>query len=697
MLASAILVIALAGVLMAQSRSSFKTMAYEKDVERSRALTTFAEEVRTFVAGLNAEHAFRSAELLEEFEADRAAGKAYTETTLYKTVPVVAAWTAAQSKSAELGFEFRVPKNSPRNPLNAPRPGIEAAVVNYLEGKGSWKEIEDQGAEIIYPEDPTDAIELGEICVVHIGEEQLNEAEGGGTQPVNAIRFFRSIKLTPECMACHGTPKGEKDILGFEKEGWKAGEVHGTFEVIAPLDRSQAQLASMGKLSLAVGGIMLLATLAAIFVIVRQSVTRPVKMLVSATERIAEGDLTVTLEASRNDEIGKLAQSLRRMLSDLRGIVGDVVRNAHLLAAAAEETDTSVRSVSRCVEESRQQLERAGTTAGQASANVQTMAAGVEQISANTSTVAGSLASLSQNLNTVGAATEAMSLNMTSVSQATRETTNAIDTVSRSVQEMSASLSEVALDAGRAASVAARAAESAALTTGSVQELRSSAEEIGKVVKLIQDIAAQTNLLALNATIEAASAGEAGKGFSVVASEVKELAKQTSKATEEISARILAMQVASQRSITAIGSITAVIDEVNTISSSIASAVEEQNSTLGTIRGRVVETAHNVAEASRNVSQAAIGANEVSSNVLRAVVGAAEISRNMEELALGTNEIARNVAEAADGISLLAQNVVNLQSGAETNANGARDIGQASASLARMAAELQAMVSKFTV
>jgi methyl-accepting chemotaxis protein len=697
MLATALLVLALTMVLIAQSRASFQVMAFGKDIERARALTTFTEQVRTFIASLNTEHAFRDAELVEQFKAARAAGKPYSETTLYKTVPVVAAWTAAQEKAAELGFEFRVPKNTPRNPVNQPRPGVEAAVVDFLEGNGTWNAIEEQGAEIIYPEDPADAREQGEIGVLHIGEEHGNQAEGGAARPINAVRFFRAISLTPECMACHGDRKGEKDILGFAKEGWKAGEVHGAFEVIAPLDKTQQQLAAMGRLSILVGGVALMATLAAIFYIVRHSVTKPVSALVAATERIAAGDLTVTLEAARDDEVGKLAQALRRMVTDLRAIVGNIIGNAQVLAAAAEETATSVRSVSESAEESRRQLEIAGTTAGSASANVQSMAAGVEEVSASAGTVSGNLTSLSHGLNTVGAATEEMSINMKSVSQATRETTEAIEAVSQSVQEISASLGQVARDAGRAASVAARAEENASLTTGAVNELGASADEIGKVVKLIQEIAAQTNLLALNATIEAASAGEAGKGFSVVANEVKELAKQTSKATDEIRAKIQAMQGASQRSISAIGDITAVIGEINSISSSIAAAVEVQSATLGNVRGRVMETARNVADSSRNVSEAAAGANEVSANVQRAVVGAAEISRSMEDLALGTNEIARNVAEAAQGISSLAQNVVGLRGAAEVNAHGARDIGQASASLARMAADLQAIVSKFTV
>jgi methyl-accepting chemotaxis protein len=172
-----------------------------------------------------------------------------------------------------------------------------------------------------------------------------------------------------------------------------------------------------------------------------------------------------------------------------------------------------------------------------------------------------------------------------------------------------------------------------------VGRLGDSSAEIGQVIKVINSIAEQTNLLALNATIEAARAGEAGKGFAVVANEVKELAKQTGKATEDISHKIRAIQESSHEAVQAIGEIGKVINQINDISNTIASAVEEQSAT--------------------------------------------------------TNEISRNVAEAAKGVDEITQNVTGVAEAAKSTASGASDTQTAAAELSRMAAELQGLVGQF--
>ena len=176
-------------------------------------------------------------------------------------------------------------------------------------------------------------------------------------------------------------------------------------------------------------------------------------------------------------------------------------------------------------------------------------------------------------------------------------------------------------------------------TNATVSRLGDSSAEIGQVIKVINSIAEQTNLLALNATIEAARAGEAGKGFAVVANEVKELAKQTGKATEDISHKIKAIQASSHEAVQAIGEIGQVINQINDISNTIASAVEEQSAT--------------------------------------------------------TNEISRNVAEAARGVDEITQNVTGMAEAAKGTASGANETQMASAELARMAAELQDLVGQF--
>jgi methyl-accepting chemotaxis protein len=225
------------------------------------------------------------------------------------------------------------------------------------------------------------------------------------------------------------------------------------------------------------------------------------------------------------------------------------------------------------------------------------------------------------------------------VSAAAEEVSRNVQTVATGTEEMSASIKEIAKNANEAAKIAMNAVKVADTTNATVGKLGESSVEIGKVIKVITSIAQQTNLLALNATIEAARAGEAGKGFAVVANEVKELAKETAKATEDIGQKIDAIQTDTKGAVAAIGQISAVINQINDISNTIASAVEEQTAT--------------------------------------------------------TNEIGRNVAEAAKGSTEIAQNISGVAQAARSTSDGLTDAQKAAVQLSKMAADLQALVGQF--
>jgi PAS domain S-box-containing protein len=224
------------------------------------------------------------------------------------------------------------------------------------------------------------------------------------------------------------------------------------------------------------------------------------------------------------------------------------------------------------------------------------------------------------------------------VAAAAEEVTKNLQTVATATEEMTASIKEIAKNASESAKVATEAVKTANATNATVAKLGQSSAEIGQVIKVITSIAQQTNLLALNATIEAARAGAAGKGFAVVANEVKELAKETAKATETIGRKVEAIQVDTKGAVEAIGQIGQVISQVNDISNTIASAVEEQTAT--------------------------------------------------------TNEIARNVAEAARGGEQVAQNISAVATAAKNTSSGAADTQTAACELARMAADLQKLVAQ---
>ncbi len=252
---------------------------------------------------------------------------------------------------------------------------------------------------------------------------------------------------------------------------------------------------------------------------------------------------------------------------------------------------------------------------------------------------AQALASASEELTAVSqqmsANSEETSAQSNVVAGAAEEVSKNVATVATSAEEMSASVKEIAKNANDAARVATEAVGVASNTNTTVAKLGESSVEIGKVIKVITSIAQQTNLLALNATIEAARAGEAGKGFAVVANEVKELAKQTASATEDISQKIEAIQTDTKGAVTAIDQISKIIGQINDISNTIASAVEEQSATTNEIARNASEAAKGSTEISKNIANVSLAARNTTEGASSTFSAASELSK----LALGLKTI----------------------------------------------------------
>ena len=270
----------------------------------------------------------------------------------------------------------------------------------------------------------------------------------------------------------------------------------------------------------------------------------------------------------------------------------------------------------------------------------QKLQAGVDEIAQIGSNLAGASEELTSVSAQMGTTAEETSSQANVVAAASEEVSTNVQSVSTGSEEMTAAIQEIAQNTTEAAKVAAQAVSVAEQTNDTVGKLGQSSAEIGSIIKVINSIAQQTNLLALNATIEAARAGEAGKGFAVVANEVKELAKETTKATESISRMIETIQGDTKGSVDAIAQITTIIKQVNDYMNTIASAVEEQTVT--------------------------------------------------------TNEMARNVTEASKGSMEISSNIVTVAEAAKSTTEGATQTQQAAAELARMAADLQKVVTTLT-
>ncbi|WMU93215.1 hypothetical protein EMOOHJMP_00020 [Microcystis phage MaAM05] len=279
--------------------------------------------------------------------------------------------------------------------------------------------------------------------------------------------------------------------------------------------------------------------------------------------------------------------------------------------------------------------------------NVTTLASAVEESTANIRQILESSGKVEQNVNSVGQSANQVSDNMQTVSAATEEMSMAINTVAAAMEQMEASLREVSSNAAKASSVASNAVSKAESTKSTVGQLGISADEIGKIVGIIKDIASQTNLLALNATIEAASAGEAGKGFAVVANEVKALAKQSAQASETIRNQVEEMQGNTRTSIQAINEITEIIEQMNEINHTIAGAVEEQTATSNEIAKNITDTARAAQDVAQNISVSTALANDVAASVEESKIAFAQINQNLEELNHGAQDMAKAAANSA--------------------------------------------------
>jgi methyl-accepting chemotaxis protein len=344
--------------------------------------------------------------------------------------------------------------------------------------------------------------------------------------------------------------------------------------------------------------------------------------------KIANGDMTAsTVKSSDRDQINEWLVLLKTNINAL-------VTDTDLLAGAAAGGHVSIRADAskhqgnyrKIVESVNHTLDAIVEPLKVTAQNATTLALSSEELAAVSRQMAGNAEETAVQANVVSAASEQVSKNVASVALAS--------------EQMQVSIREISKNANDSARVAKNAVSVAHSTNETMRKLGESSQEIGNVIKVITSIAQQTNLLALNATIEAARAGEAGKGFAVVANEVKELAKQTAKATGEIGQKIEAIQADAKGAVKAIEAIGTIIDQINDISNSIASAVEEQTVT--------------------------------------------------------TNEIGRSVTDAAKGVEDIARNISGVAVAAKNTTQGANDTHKASQELSEMSARLHAVVSKFT-
>ena len=551
----------LLGILFSVYIVQARNKTIDTFVEKARAITLTVESTRQGMEELYSLGVFTS-DMLRSF------ADAGDMEQLLMSVPVVSAWHAAMRKAEEGDYTFRVPKFEPRKSSNAPD-SVEARAIEAIKSE-----------------------RLAEYYVID--------------EDINAVRYFRPVVLSETCLVCHGDPRNSAklwgntrglDPTGVKMENWRAGEIHGAFEVIQSLNEADAQLAAiLWKSSGAViSGLLIYALLIASFIIRR--VTRPLEENVAMIEALGRGDLGKRINYQSGDEMGRLAKAMNAFADSLQF----EILTAFEKLAAGDFTFQAQGLIREPLAQANQALNE---SMGRVRLAGEQIASGSDQVS-----------DTSQSL-----------------SQAATEQASSLEEINSSMNEMASRTkqnAENAIQANKLSADACKAAEQGNAQmqemVGAMAEINESAQNISRIIKVIDEIAFQTNLLALNAAVEAARAGQHGKGFAVVAEEVRNLAARSAKAANETTAIIeSAIQKAENGTQIAEGTAEALdgivtgITKVSDLVEEIAAASDEQT---------------------QGISQISIGLDQIDDVTQQNTGNAVQCAATSEELASQSHEL----------------------------------------------------------
>ncbi|MDD3313653.1 methyl-accepting chemotaxis protein [Pseudodesulfovibrio sp.] len=566
------LVIAL--VLAVQQVVQIKQSAREDILQQSKAVLLMAEAARDEMSKKLSMGVIKPFDQFDSRE------------SLLEAVPIITAINMTKLKAEELHYAFRVPKVSPRNPDNAPTE-LERAVLEEMKRDG-----------------------LDEKVLV---EDDL-------------IRYFRPIRLTKDCLYCHGDPAGSKDPLGGTREGWKEGEIHGAFEIVASLEAANAKVLSSEFYTAGETLLILLLLAGAITFLVRVNVVGPLFRIRGYAQAVAGGDLDARPEGAFAAELRVVKEAIEAMVANLKAKMTEA-------AQKKEEAERAQADAEAAMGEAKAQ-----------EAKAQDLLSTMQRIANEAQIIAEQVTSAADELSS-----QADQVSSGADIQRDRTTQTAT-----AMEEMNATVLEVARNSSSSAESAAKAKERAqegaivvaratdaisqvnALTVTlkqSMGQLGDQTKDIGQIMNVIEDIADQTNLLALNAAIEAARAGEAGRGFAVVADEVRKLAEKTMSATKEVGTAIQAIQAVAAEN----------IRSVDTAAEAVNQATDLANRS-GEALGQIVEFSDAASGQVQSIATAAEEQSAASEEINRAVD---DINQIANETAEGMNQAAEAIAELA--------------------------------------------------
>ena len=524
LIAAVLTVTSALGFIVTQRR--IRRQAEEAFIEKLRDTDGMANQLRTF------------------FSANVDVYAPHHQFTTLKQVPVVVAWSVTREYAESQGMKFSTPSLHPRNPANNPDE-FEASALRAFESNAGLRE--------------------------YYSRAVLNGAE--------VLRFALPVRLTADCLFCHGEPAGEKGPFGYTKEGMKVGDLKGAFVVTAPVNvLNQANSSNSSALLLTNLGVLLVG-MAAVFFLVRALVVQPLTASAEMAAEIAANNLAVTdLAVSSEDELGQAGAALNRMKNNLRTIIQSIAGTAEHLASASEEISSTASQQAQGAETQKDQATQVATA-------MQEMSSTVMQVSDNSNKAADASRRAAETARHGGAIVDKTLAKMRTI------------------------------------------AESVSGTAKKMEELGKSSDQIGRIIGVIDDIADQTNLLALNAAIEAARAGEQGRGFAVVADEVRKLAERTTSATKEIAQMIKNIQNETRVAVTAMEEGTKQVEQGVTSTAQAGDALKE-----------IIQMAEEVGEMITHIATAATEQSAASEEVTQNME---QIAKLVKESAMGAQQSAK--------------------------------------------------------
>ncbi|QTA87380.1 methyl-accepting chemotaxis protein [Desulfonema magnum] len=424
---------------------------------------------------------------------------------------------------------------------------------------------------------------------------------------------------------------------------------------------------------------------------------RPVKKVAEGLKDIAEGegDLTRRLEIRSRDELGELAEWFNIFLKKLQNIISEIARSTYDFQASSQELASLSSDMALSAEQTNSQAGTVAQASDRVAVSVNIAASGIEQSNASVSNISAMTEEMSSTFRQVSDIARRTADNVRRMAESGERMSAETNSTAAAMEEMTASLNELAKNTTHANRISQNANQRTEEINVKMDALVSASEQIEKVIGIIKDIADQTNMLALNATIEAARAGEAGRGFAVVAGEVKELAKQSSDATDEIAEQIEQIQISTNDVVAAIGEISKLINDIARINETNASAIEEQTATAGDISKSVASNALTVKNVAADGGTAANLVRDIAQSMEEASETASDVAKNVDGLAKGVQDIACSSGESARGTRDISESIQRISDVSEKTAVTAVRTKVSSKKISQMADALSEIVKQF--